>query len=277
MITRDLARAALARQRRKRSFALCYHGVGETSIRLDPRFLRVTPRCLVSQIELLLDAGYEFVTLSELVASAPQSGWPPKPGLVALTFDDGWGDNHGTLLPILAEYRVPATIYVTTGLMGGPNPWLALGSGGRMMTEEEVVACARAGVEIGAHTLTHPDLSLVGADGCRREVGGSRDVLRELTGAPIGSFAYPYFHTGPEAVDAVREAGFDSAVAGSGDTWSPLTFERTPISGKDGLASFVLKLLGRYDPLLDLPPVRVARGATRSVRRRGRELLDRGA
>lgn len=276
MITRELARTALAAERRKRSFALCYHGVGETSIRIDPRFLRVSPRRLRGQIELLRDAGFQFVTLSELVESGPAHGRPPLPGLVALTFDDGWADNHDALLPMLRDYGIPATIYVTTGLMGRPNPWLAPDSGVRMMTPEEVVACARDGVEIGAHTLTHPDLSLVGPEGCRREVLGSRTILRELTGTPVVSFAYPYFHLGPEAVDAVREAGFASAVTGIGyGDWSPLTLERTAISGKDRLASFTLKLLGRYDPLLDSGPLRVARGATRTLRRRGWELIDR--
>ena len=275
MIASDVARAALAKQRRKRSFALCYHGVGETSIRIDPRFLRVSPRRLRAQIELLRDAGYAFVTLSELVSSGPGNGAPPRPGLVALTFDDGYADNHDTLLPMLREYGIPATIYVTTGLMGRPNPWLAPDSGMRMMTPEEVLACSRAGLEIGAHTLTHPDLSLVGAEGCRREVTGSRETLRELTDTPVCSFAYPYFHLGPEAVSAVRDAGFASAVTGVGHgDYSPLTFERTAISGKDGLASFTLKLLGRYDPLLDTAPLRVARAATRPLRRRGWELVD---
>jgi len=276
MIGLDVARRALAKQRRKRSFALCYHGVGETSIRVDPRFLRVSPRRLRTQIELLREAGYEFVTLSELVASKRGNGSsPPLPGLVALTFDDGYADNHDTLLPMLREYGIPATIYVTTGLMGRPNPWLAPDSGMRMMTPEEVLACSKAGLEIGAHTLTHPDLSLVGPEGCRREVTGSREILRELTETPVPSFAYPYFHLGPEAVSAVRDAGYASAVTGVGyGDYSPLTFERTAISGKDGLASFTLKLLGRYDPLLDSAPLRVARAATRSLRRRSWELLD---
>jgi peptidoglycan/xylan/chitin deacetylase (PgdA/CDA1 family) len=276
VISLELARALLAQQRRRRSFALCYHGVGEASVRVDPRFLYVRRRRLQGQIELLRDAGFEFVTLSELIASGPAGGRPPQPGLVAMTFDDGWADNYTTLLPMLREHAIRATIYVTTGLMGRPNPWLAPESGVRMMTEAEVLACVREGVEIGAHTLTHPDLSLVGAEGCRREVLGSRDFLRELTGTSVDSFAYPYFHLGPDAVGAVREAGFASAVTGIGiGDQSPLTFERTAISGKDRLPSFTLKLLGRYDPLLDSAPVKLARGATRSLRRRGWELLDR--
>jgi peptidoglycan/xylan/chitin deacetylase (PgdA/CDA1 family) len=275
MIALELAGARISAEARRRSYALCYHGVGESSIGTDPRFLRVSPRRLRTQIELLRDAGFEFVTMAELVASGPARGVAPAPGLVALTFDDGWSDNHSTLLPLLREYGVPATIYVTTGLMGRPNPWLAPHSGMRMMTADEVVACARAGVEIGAHTITHPDLSLVGADGCRREVTGSRAILRELTDTPVSSFAYPYFHLGPEAVAAVRDAGFDSAVTGIGyGDWSPLTLERTAISGKDRLASFALKLLGRYDPLLASAPMRIARGATRSMRRWGWELRD---
>ena len=49
-------------------------------------------------------------------------------------------DNHSVVLPLLREHGLRATVYVTTGLSGRPNPWMAPESGGRMMSFEELRA-----------------------------------------------------------------------------------------------------------------------------------------
>ncbi len=87
-------------------------------------------------------------------------------------------------------------------------------AGARMMTDVELRELAAAGVEIGAHTVTHPDLRALGEEACRREVEGSRDTLRDVTGAPVATFSYPFSGHGPTAVAAVRAAGFSAAVTG---------------------------------------------------------------
>jgi peptidoglycan/xylan/chitin deacetylase (PgdA/CDA1 family) len=115
------AARALARQR---SLILSYHGVAESNAEVDPEFLRVPPDAFRGQLDVLLGAGFRIVTVAELAAAARAAGGPPPPGLVALSFDDGMDDNHSNLLPILREYGVPASVYVTTGLIGQPNPWM---------------------------------------------------------------------------------------------------------------------------------------------------------
>jgi O-antigen biosynthesis protein len=263
---------------RRRSLILCYHGIAATTMADDPYFFCVDPARFRHQVALLKAAGFRFVTVAELAAAGPVHGSPPPPGMVALSFDDGWHDNYANLLPILREARVPATIYVATGLMGLPNPWIRREAGMRMMTAGEVRACAAAGVEIGAHTVSHPDLSLVSAEGCAREVAPSRAALEALLQTEVATFAYPYFHHGPDAVAAVRDAGFAAAVAGNGDSdlgWDRYRMPRTLITGKDGLASFALKVLGRYDPLWHSRGGEALRVVTRVPRRVARLVRER--
>ena len=261
---------------RRRSVVFGYHGVGEPRAEVDPHFLRVSPARLASQIELLRDAGFRFCTVAELAELA--GGRTPPPGYAALSFDDGMEDNHSALLPILQEHGIPATIYVCTGLMGKPNPWLADGAGARMMTRDEVVALARAGLEIGAHTVTHPDLSQLDRAACLREMEDSRDELASMVGAPVRTFAYPFCRYGPAAAEAARDAGFLAAVTGEGrGGWQPHEMNRAMITGKDGTASFLLKAAELYHPLFNSPPGRLVRVTTRGLRRRARALAERGA
>ena len=266
--------AAARKLRKRRSVIFGYHGVGEPHSRLDPHFLRVAPDRLAAQIELLRGAGFQFVTVAQLAALG--EGGAPPPGHAALSFDDGMEDNHSQLLPILKRYEIPATIYVSTGLIGQSNPWLAEGTEARMMTREEIVAVARAGVEIGAHTVTHPDMSELDRETCRREMADSRDELAELVGEPVRTFAYPFCRYGPEAIEAARDVGFLAAVTGEGrGGWQPYELNRAMITGKDGMASFLLKASELYQPLFDSAPGRAFRVSTRAVRRQARALAER--
>ena len=258
--------------RARRALILCYHGVAESNADVDPEFLRVTPRAFREQLNVLLGAGFEVVTVAELARRA--AGGTPPSGLVAFSFDDGMDDNHSILLPILREYGLPATVYVATGLIGKPNPWMEPGAS-RMMTEDELRELASAGLELGAHTVTHPNLEELDYDACLQEMLESRDFLAKLTGEPVRTFAYPFCKYGEAAMRAARAAGFEAAVTCQWrGSWAPFEMKRVMITGKDGPVSFALKLSERYDPLFESAPGRLARTATRSVRRSVRGAVE---
>jgi peptidoglycan/xylan/chitin deacetylase (PgdA/CDA1 family) len=259
----------------RRSVILCYHGVAAVSPGQDPGFKCVAPDRFRAQLELLGGAGFRFVTVAEF-ARAMRTATPP-PGLAALSFDDGMDNNHSVLLPILREYGVPATIYVTTGLVGKSNPFMPPASGARMMTEEELIELVEAKLELGAHTVTHPDLSQLDYESCLQEMVASRDALERVTGSEVSTFAYPYCRYSDEAIAAAREAGFIAAVTCQGlGSWASYELKRVLITRKDGHASFVLKLADAYQPLFESAPGRLLRVTTRAARREARRLTERG-
>jgi peptidoglycan/xylan/chitin deacetylase (PgdA/CDA1 family) len=258
--------------RRRRSLILSYHGVAESNSHVDPEFLRVSPRAFRGQLEVLLGAGFEVVTVADLAARA--NGTEPPAGMVALSFDDGMDDNYANLVPILAQYGVPASVYVTTGLVGKENPWMGLGTG-RMMTKDELLDLHASGVELGAHTVTHPNLEKLGYEKCLQEMTASRDFLQELTGARVRTFAYPFCKYGHDAVRAARDAGFDAAVTCQWrGSWDPFEMKRVMITGKDGPAGFALKIWEQYGRIFHSTPGRATRSATRGVRRRVRSVRE---
>jgi peptidoglycan/xylan/chitin deacetylase (PgdA/CDA1 family) len=86
-----------------------------------------------------------------------------------------------------------------------------------MMTSDQVRELAGMGMEVGAHTLTHPILTRVDRDNARREILESKLQLESMLGARVRTFAYPNGRPQRDYdkthVQLVREAGFDAAVS----------------------------------------------------------------
>lgn len=85
-----------------------------------------------------------------------------------------------------------------------------------MLTRQEVIELRRGGMQVGAHTVSHPILTRLSPDDARREIGQSKHYLEELLGERVGLFAYPNGKPGEDYDDSsvamVRDLGFDAAV-----------------------------------------------------------------
>jgi len=86
-----------------------------------------------------------------------------------------------------------------------------------MMSTQQLVEMSRAGVEIGAHTVTHPILRELPDDSARNEIAAGRVQLETLTGRRVALFAYPNGRFGRDYdqrhMRMVEELGFDAAVS----------------------------------------------------------------
>ena len=72
---------------------------------------------------------------------------------------------------------------------------------------------------VGAHTVSHPELSALPLDEQAREIQGSRHTLQSLLGSPVALFSYPFGHARgytPDTERLVREAGFTGACLNDG-------------------------------------------------------------
>jgi peptidoglycan/xylan/chitin deacetylase (PgdA/CDA1 family) len=115
----------------------------------------------------------------------------------------------------------------------------------------------RAGVEIGAHTRTHPALPDVPEERQIDEVRGSLQELERELGLGLRTFAYPHGRSDLHTQDAVEKAGFVGACCSRGGVNDPYVsqFElrRVEIKGTDSFISFILMVwLGRRITLTQL-------------------------
>jgi len=262
--TGSLWSASLRRLAQRRSVILGYHGVAVAPAREDLFRLLVHPEEFTRQLELLLDAGFQFLTVAELAERL--DGERPPAGLAAVSFDDGMRDNYTTALPILRPLGIRATVYVVSDLIGGQSQWITGRRAGELMNEDEIRALVAEGWEIGSHTVTHADLTQLDYAGCRREIEVSRDALERITGQPIRTLAYPFGRYGPDAIAAARDAGLSAALTTGSGSWAPLELTRAMISAHDPMPVVMLKLADRYEPLVRSPVARAIRRTSKEVR-----------
>ncbi len=203
---------------------LMYHYVRYVDRAADPLgfSLSVTPEQLDGQLAWLKAAGYETVRMDAVAACLHGSGPCPARG-VALTFDDGYMDAYTTALPILQRHGFVATFYIVSGFVGQPG----------YMGWAELRALRDTGMELGAHSVTHPDLTTLGLEELRAQVGQSRAALTAELGQPVVSFCYPGGRFSDTVVAVTREAGYTSATTTiqDGPQSNPFTLPRLRISG----------------------------------------------
>ena len=227
-------------------------------------------------------AWFNVLPLDEAARRLEAGTLPPR--ALAITFDDGYADNHDVALPILLRHGLPATFFIATGFLDGGRMWndtlvgairgtrherldlhdllgpgherhslattaarrsaidsiiraaMHLGSARReavaaataarceaslpadlMLRSSQVRALHAAGMQIGAHTVSHPILAGLDAATAREQMAASRRELEALLGERVGLFAYPSGKPGrdysPESVALARQVGFDAAVS----------------------------------------------------------------
>jgi peptidoglycan/xylan/chitin deacetylase (PgdA/CDA1 family) len=241
--------------------ALAFHGVADVPLRQDPQGLFVAPDELRRHVRRLRDWGYRLVTFGRLAELAAGGG---AAGHAALTFDDGLVDNLETLVPLLAEEEAPATVFVVSGWLGMPYPW---GGWARIVTEQELRELAASGVEIGAHSCNHDDLSGLGYEQARADLEECKRGLEEMVG-PVETAAYPFGRANEDTIRACRDAGFRAACRISGEgSWSePHNLPRQDMLNHSSALGLRLKRDDLYEPLMRFPPARAARRASRALK-----------
>lgn len=192
---------------------LLYHRIATVS--KDPVMLCVPPECFENHLQFI-KKNYDVVSLSDLSKRIVNDKL--KGNEIAITFDDGYQDNLINALPLLEKYNIPATIFVTTELLGkkASFEWdmeYKEEDRATFLNEEEVkILSSNPLVEIGAHTNLHSRLSNLTEEEQRSDVLKSREILERVTGKKIKLFAYPFggvYDFDNTTKKIVKELGFD--------------------------------------------------------------------
>jgi GT2 family glycosyltransferase/peptidoglycan/xylan/chitin deacetylase (PgdA/CDA1 family) len=241
------ARAARGR-RGGGAVVLAYHSLSDLSRDRVLAEYGVTPAGFAAQLDMLSHRGHRFVALDDVLAAlSGRAALPPKAVLV--TFDDAYADLVPAASAALSERGIPALVFAVSGEIGGSNRWdEGIGAASQPLLDADGLrALIEAGVEIGAHGVTHRPLTSLEAPEVRAELADSATQI-ESNGLPRPrAFAYPYGEWSPESALEARRCGYlaaftiDPGLVGRGS--DPQALPRIEVLASDSLAMLRLKML----------------------------------
>ncbi len=139
--------------------------------------LSVSPDTFDAHLEALAEAGITTITPHQFVAGE----FPERS--VILSFDDGYQDFYLEAFPRLRERSMTAVVFVIYGFLDDES--------GQYLRRSQVAELAAAGVEIGSHTVSHPNLATLDDGRLKDQLMDSRSGLERLTGERVIALAYP--------------------------------------------------------------------------------------
>ena len=228
-----------------------YHNIAKAPRNLKRwRSLYVSPGAFARQLWLLQRFGYTGLSMSDAM---PYLRGERHGRVAVITLDDGYVDNLQFALPALQRYGFTATCYVVSGAIGRYNHWDAekLGVQKPLMTPAQLRACHEGGMEIGAHTRSHPYLTQCNDAQLHDEIAGSKADLEDVLGAPVTQFCYPYGDMDDRVAEITRAAGYAAATTtrrgrapiGS-DLWR---LPRVQVARHHLLAQFAMRAFTNYE------------------------------
>lgn len=167
---------------------LTFHALDERS-----SVISFSPRLFRDGMATLHERGYRTLRLTQAADILIRGEAFPDHSFV-ITFDDGYESVYEAAFPVLRDFGMFATVFVAMGEKGPRKPGSRLPSleGRTMLTWTQIEEMHRWGIDFGAHTLTHPDLTRTSPDQANTEVCGGKTILEQALGAPVACFAYPY-------------------------------------------------------------------------------------
>ncbi len=197
---------------------LVYHDLGTPPPSEPYPGLYVSDSDFTSEMAWLHDAGYQAVTLDEMMDAWYHGGTlPHKP--IVITFDNGYIPQATFAPSVMSRYGWPGVLNeITAGHLD--NARLS-----RLLS---------IGWEIDSHSVNHPDLTQISPSALQYQVVASRKFLQNTFHIPVNSFCYPSSEYNAAVIAAVRAAGYTNATtenSGYATRANPFLLDRFEIEG----------------------------------------------
>ena len=239
----DLVKEEYAAYRKSSAPILLYHAVGEPVEIEWPPSLILSASLFESHLQYLTQEGYKVVSVEGLVSLLQNGGSLDK--VVAMSFDDGYRNNHTDALPLLKKYNAKASFYIVQRDIGKTI----------YMENDRLLDLLANGMEIGSHTINHAPLALIDPKYLPWEVGTAKKFIeKNLDGYVLKGIAYPNGGYNPKVIEAVKEYKFTYGLTGKVGANTHQAFQKAPyelyrisiVDDGNGLEGFKRRLERAY-------------------------------
>ena len=231
-----LASIAPTRNKRQWGRILAYHSVAQPRTGVNDVSLRRFER----QLDMAIELGFEFVSALKI---AHTGGAPNE---LAITVDDAWTSAAEQIAPILRKRGIPWSLFVVSGWSDHADDWTRKD----ILNWDQLKALKGEDLEIGSHSVTHPDFAKLTREQVLHELEMSRDQIADQLGFVPKSFAIPYGQSAnwtSQAHELAKQVGYDTIYAQAENTSFPGTVRRTFITKFDNDRIFRAVLNGAFD------------------------------
>lgn len=181
---------------------LTYHSLDESQ-----SVISTSPSVFEKQMGELWKRGWQSLSLSEMARFMQTRKFFPEKTFV-ITFDDGYENTYSEAFPILKQFGFKATIFLITDYCGRMNDWPGHSASiarRPLLSWPQIKEMHKHGVEFGAHTSSHPDLSKLSIQEAEREIIKSKEQIEDKLGVETEFFAYPYGKYNPGVKEIARK------------------------------------------------------------------------
>lgn len=239
----DTVKEEFAAYRKSSAPILLYHAVGEPVEIEWPPSLIMPASLFESHLQYLTQEGYKVVSVEELVKLLQNGDSLDK--VVAMSFDDGYRNNHSDALPLLKKYNAKASFYIVQRDIGKTI----------YMSKDNLLELLDNGMEIGSHTINHAPLALIDPKYLPWEVGSAKKFIeKNLDGYVLKGIAYPNGGYNAKVLEAVMEYEFTYGLTGKVGANTQQSFHKSPfelqrisiVDDGNGLEGFKRRLERAY-------------------------------
>ncbi len=173
-----------------------------------------------------------------------------------ITFDDGYEDVYDNALPIMKKFGFHAICYFVTNLIGEYNIWdknLKNFTRLNLMNEEKIRSWLNNGMDVGAHSANHIDLTNLDFTKKKIEIETPKLYLKDTFSIVSDSFSYPFGKFDHDCLNLVKKS-FNYAVSTKRsrykiDKFSKFSLPRIPVNKSTNMFKFFLKIKTPYEDI----------------------------
>ncbi|MDT8335312.1 MAG: polysaccharide deacetylase family protein [Desulfurivibrionaceae bacterium] len=175
---------------------LGYHGIGT-----DAAGYNLSADKFKNQVGYLAARGYQPIGIKELYGHLYNKEEIPAKSFL-LTFDDALISDYNLVFPYLVENGLKAIFFVPTDHIGRE---------GNLTKQQIREMNGHDCCDFGSHSRSHKNLYTLNAEALAEELGGSKEILEEITGEEVKAFAYPNGFFTERSITALRDNNYKLA------------------------------------------------------------------